>query len=197
MFQSEQTTASSPAKAPTPAPSASSITSPRARTQRNQSRTSYKLESEDSCDDRPTPVVNQQQVQQQISQKRAAQRSITPQSAPAVKRVKNIDPLEASEPMQHQVQQDTVIPEKGEAEFIDLPIETIPTKSEPEYADDTTEVVEAAEQEPSYVEDDSYGEMKYDETYFTENDESGTKPGVSGFATESFEGDQSATEAQG
>lgn len=165
--------------------------------QRNQSRTSYKLESEDSSDDRPAPMVIHQQVQPQATQKRVAQRSITPQSAPAIKRVKNIDPLEASEPMQHQIQQESVIPDKGDAEFIDLPIETIPTKSEPEYADDTAEVVEAAEQEPSYVEDDSYGEMKYDETYFTENDESASKPGVSGFATESFEGDQSATEAQG
>lgn len=103
----------------------------------------------------------------------------------------------------------------GEPEFIDLPIE-LPTKSEPEYADETNEE-EAIEQdaeheqdddqdehddgdqeEATYVEDESYGEMKYDESYFTENDE--TKAGASGFSESYAEagGNETAgTEAQG
>lgn len=185
-LQAEATTTSSsiPTKVSTPAPSVST-SSPRSRTQRNVSRTSYKLESEDSSDERPAPPPQTQ------TQKRAAQRSITPQAISAAKRIKNQDPLEAAEPTQE------IIPDKSEEpEFIDLPIETMPTKSEPEYADDSAEVEEGGDQEASYVEDDSYGDMKYDESYFTENDES--KPGVSGF-NENYttEGDTSAQEAQG
>lgn len=103
--------------------------------------------------------------------------------------------MEGSEP----THQETPIPDNksGEPEFIDLPIETLPTKAEPDYGEDSAEVVEATEQEATYVEDDSYTDMKYDETYFTENEESVTqKPSVSGFG-DSFEGEQSATEAQG
>lgn len=143
------------------------------------------MESEDSSDDRP----------QFQTAKRPAPRSITPQATPTVKRVKqHVDPLEAPEPSTKDKASEKVV---EESEFIDLPIETIPTKSEPEYADESTEV-ETGDQEgeASYVEDDTYGEIKYDESYFTENDESVAKSGVSGFG-ESFEGDQSTTEAQG
>lgn len=155
--------------------------------QRNVSRTSYKLESESETDEK----------QVSVGQKRVQQRSITPQATPVAKRVKNNDPLEASEPSTHiltTAASDTK--SIGEPEFIDLPIETIPTKSEPDYGDDTGEV-EPVEQETGYVEDDSYGEMKYDESYFTENDDA--KPGASGY-TETYggaEGDTSVTEAQG
>ncbi|XP_037029142.1 modifier of mdg4 isoform X47 [Bradysia coprophila] len=182
-----------PVKVSTPAPSVASTTattSPRSRVQRNISRTSYKLESEDSSDDKPAPVV---------AQKRLISRSITPVTAPALKRTKNSDPLEASEPTSQQ-QIITTIETKSnaeETEFIDLPMETMPTKSEPDYGDDTGEV-EAVDQDTTYVEDDSgdYGDMKYDSSYFTENDD--VKAGASGFAEPYAEtGDQSANEAQG
>ncbi|KAG4068005.1 hypothetical protein HA402_010691 [Bradysia odoriphaga] len=181
-----------PVKVSTPAPSVASTTattSPRSRVQRNISRTSYKLESEDSSDDKPAPVV---------AQKRLISRSITPVTAPALKRTKNSDPLEASEPTSQQ-QIITTIETKSnaeETEFIDLPMETMPTKSEPDYGDDTGEV-EAVDQDTTYVEDDSgdYGDMKYDASYFTENDD--VKAGASGFAEPYAEtGDQSANEAQ-
>ncbi|XP_037029119.1 modifier of mdg4 isoform X26 [Bradysia coprophila] len=181
-----------PVKVSTPAPSVASTTattSPRSRVQRNISRTSYKLESEDSSDDKPAPVV---------AQKRLISRSITPVTAPALKRTKNSDPLEASEPTSQQ-QIITTIETKSnaeETEFIDLPMETMPTKSEPDYGDDTGEV-EAVDQDTTYVEDDSgdYGDMKYDSSYFTENDD--VKAGASGFAEPYAEtGDQSANEAQ-
>lgn len=122
------------------------------------------------------------------SQKRVAQRSITPQ-APALKRIKNVDPLEATEPEPETIES----PEKSsEPEYIDLPIETLPTKSEPEYADESAEM---ENEEATYVEDDAYGDMKYDESYFTENDES--KAGVSGFTESYTDNDASTTEAQG
>lgn len=98
----------------------------------------------------------------------------------------------------------------GEPEFIDLPIE-LPTKSEPEYADETNEEDaidqdheqddeeqdDGDQEEATYVEDESYGEMKYDESYFTENDD--TKAGASGFSESYAEAGQEAagTEAQG
>lgn len=145
-------------------------TSPRVRQQpRTISRTAvYKLESEDSSDDKP------------IAQKRS-QRVIA--SSSGLKRLKT-EPAES-----------TIIgtvDTKGDGDFIELPIE-IPTKSETEYADDTEEV-EGGEQETTYVEDETYGDMKYDETYFTENDETG-KAGMSGFS-ETYEGD-TTTEGQG
>lgn len=183
-----QPTASPTKATPAPAPSASASTSPRGRVQRPTTK-QYKMESEDSSDDR----------QQFHTSKRPAPRSNTPQASSTVKRVKqqsHVDPLDSSEPSMKETV--TVVEKQTEdSEFIDLPIDTIPTKSEPEYADDTAEV-EAVDQEgeATYVEDDTYGEIKYDESYFTENDETNVKSGVSGFG-ESFEGDQSQTEAQG
>lgn len=102
----------------------------------------------------------------------------------------------------------------GEPEFIDLPME-IPTKSEPEYAEETADEEaieqdteheqdadeqddqEGEQEEATYVEDESYGDMKYDESYFTENDD--TKAGASGFSESYAEAGAEATgtEAQG
>ncbi|XP_055385195.1 modifier of mdg4 isoform X21 [Condylostylus longicornis] len=150
------------------------------------------------------------------AQKRVAQKSITPHTVKRTKLVQQPDPLEASEPTQITVQTVTESKTNNETEFIDLPIE-LPTKSEPEYAEDAGGDVETVEQEATYVEDDSYGDMKYDESYFTENDETGANVGGSGTGTavqattstikqqqpsfsESYvsdAGDQSATEAQG
>lgn len=83
-------------------------------------------------------------------------------------------------------------------EFIDLPIEstTLNPKTEPEYVEDTQEIETEQDDEHQYVEDVTYGEEKYEESYFTEGDTD--KAGVSGFSeTYATEGDQSATEAQG
>lgn len=115
-----------------------------------------------------------------------------------------IDPLEVAEmqattttttgsnQQQHQQQQitvqTTVIPSSAVAEakasaaaaaasdteYIDLPME-MPTKAEPDYADEAGDVGDGTDNDGAgYVEDDSYGEMRYDETYFTENDDGPT-----------------------
>lgn len=187
-------------------------TSPRPRIQQRPNRpqtAQYRLESEDSSDDKPAVVLHQQ------PQKRIIQRSITPQTAP--KRLKTTsDPLEPTESRQTQQtqsqQQSTQQPQQqtqaqqvitvsasdaksvGEPEFIDLPMESVPTKAEPVYSDDVGEVEESGDNEATYVEEDSYGDMKYDESYFTENDD---KAATSGFTESYTEGDTSATEAQG
>jgi hypothetical protein len=87
---------------------------------------------------------------------------------------------------------------KETTEFIDLPIETtsLNPKTEPEYVEDTQEIETEQDDDNQYVEDVTYGEEKYEESYFTEGDDN--KAGVSGFSeTYATEGDQSATEAQG
>ncbi|XP_054086012.1 modifier of mdg4 isoform X17 [Zeugodacus cucurbitae] len=106
-------------------------------------------------------------------------------SGPHIKRTKStIDPLDTTD-VSTGTQQITVqtavvaapAPEtkaqvqqqQSEPEYIDLPIE-LPTKSEPDYAEDAGDV-EGGENEATYVEDDSYGELRYDESYFTENDD--------------------------
>ncbi|XP_014089770.3 modifier of mdg4 isoform X19 [Bactrocera oleae] len=106
-------------------------------------------------------------------------------SGPHIKRTKStIDPLDTTD-VSTGTQQLTVqtavvaapAPEtktqiqqqQSEPEYIDLPIE-LPTKSEPDYAEDAGDV-EGGENEATYVEDDSYGELRYDESYFTENDD--------------------------
>jgi len=171
---------------------------PRTVQQRNVSRTaSYKLDSEDSSDDKPAPVVVQQ------SQKRVLQRPAGPIQS-AAKRLKTIsDPLDQSDAKSSQASSSAQIvqvsaAEKtvGEPEFIDLPIETIPTKAEPDYGDEG-EVEEAGDAEATYVEDESYGDMKYDESYFTENEETAKGASASGFGESYTEGDTSANEAQG
>lgn len=121
-----------------------------------------------------------------VSHKRPAQRNSS--TTACIKRTKStIDPLEAADttPTAQQITVQTVMTDgksseqQNESEFIDLPIE-LPTKSEPDYTEDAGEA-ESAEQETTYVEDDSYGDMRYDENYFTENEEAGnTTAPVSG-----------------
>ncbi|KMZ02185.1 modifier of mdg4 isoform X3 [Drosophila simulans] len=59
-----------------------------------------------------------------------------------------------------------------EAEYIDLPME-LPTKSEPDYSEDHGDA--AGDAEGTYVEDDTYGDMRYDDSYFTENEDAGNQ----------------------
>lgn len=164
---------------------------------------SFKVESEESSDEKQTVTL----VQTQQSNKRVARHAAMP-TATTPKRAKiqqtsisqtpeHPDPLDSQEteivtPQQLKVSETT--------EFIDLPIDTtqLNPKTEPEYVEDTQEIeTEQDDDGHQYVEDVTYGEEKYDETYFTEGDDTG-KAGVSGFSeTYATEGDQSATEAQG
>ncbi|XP_023309273.2 modifier of mdg4-like isoform X8 [Lucilia cuprina] len=139
-----------------------------------------------------------------VTQKRPAQRSSLG-SVPNIKRSKStIDPLEASDAntaaATHQINVQTVVAETkphvqhqqqhqthhhqqqaqhqqqtNEPEYIDLPID-LPTKSEPDYAEEAGEV-DQAEQDATYVEDESYGDMRYDESYFTENEDAAAAGG--------------------
>uniref|UniRef100_A0A1L8DD56 BTB domain-containing protein n=1 Tax=Nyssomyia neivai TaxID=330878 RepID=A0A1L8DD56_9DIPT len=184
---------SSPTKVATPSHSTAS-SPPRARTQqRTVQRTAYKLESEDSADERTMIQVH--------TQKRTAPRqTVALQSVPSAKRTKmETHTIETVVEQPVETQTTTRISEKSDTEFIDLPIsETLSAKAEPveEYTEDTAEDIEQ-EGEATYVEEDTYGDMKYDESYFTENDESGNKPNVSGFSdTYAGDADQSVAEAQ-
>ncbi|XP_031625158.1 modifier of mdg4-like isoform X31 [Contarinia nasturtii] len=191
-----------PIKQATSTPVVQSQQRPRTVQQRNVSR-SYKLDSEDSSDDKAATIM--------VSQKRVLPRSAV--SAPAsAKRIKTIssDPLEQPETSRvvQSAQQGTstqivqvtsaadVGKGVGEPEFIDLPIETIPTKAEPDYGDDG-DVEQADDAEATYVEDESYGDMKYDESYFTEGEDTTKGASASGFGDSYNEGDTSANEAQG
>ncbi|KPU80826.1 uncharacterized protein Dana_GF18944, isoform M [Drosophila ananassae] len=134
--------------------------------------------------------------------KRSAQRSNLAQSSSAgVKRTKTanvMDPLESETgttattttqqivPQQITVQTTVVsaaekLPQsqvrqqqqqQEEAEYIDLPME-INTKSEPDYTEDHGDA--AGDAEGPYVEDDAYGDMRYDDSYFTENEDAGNQ----------------------
>ncbi|XP_055695338.1 modifier of mdg4-like isoform X17 [Lutzomyia longipalpis] len=185
---------SSPTKVATPSHSTAS-SPPRVRTQqRTVQRTTYKLESEDSADERTL-------IQVQHTQKRTAPRqTVALQSVPSAKRTKMETHTIETVEQPTETQTTARISEKSEAEFIDLPItETLSAKAEPveEYAEDTAEDIEQ-EGEATYVEEDTYGDMKYDESYFTENDDTGTKPNVSGFSdTYTGESDPTVAEAQG
>lgn len=134
-----------------------------------------------------------------VTQKRPAQRTSLG-SVPHIKRSKStIDPLEASDATAatHQINVQTTVvtdtkpqvqqqqqqqthhhqqqqaqqhqQQTNEPEYIDLPMD-LPTKSEPDYAEETGEV-DQTEQDATYVEDESYGDMRYDESYFTENED--------------------------
>lgn len=129
-----------------------------------------------------------------VTQKRPAQRTSLG-SVPHIKRSKStIDPLEASDATAatHQINVQTTVvtdskpqvqqqqthhhqqaqqhqQQSNEPEYIDLPMD-LPTKSEPDYAEETGEV-DQTEQDATYVEDESYGDMRYDESYFTENED--------------------------
>ncbi|XP_061397668.1 modifier of mdg4-like isoform X2 [Musca vetustissima] len=69
----------------------------------------------------------------------------------------------------HHQQQSQPQQQSNEPEYIDLPIE-LPTKSEPDYVEDAGDV-DQGEQDGTYVEDESYGDMRYDESYFTEGED--------------------------
>ncbi|XP_023175659.2 modifier of mdg4-like isoform X19 [Drosophila hydei] len=75
---------------------------------------------------------------------------------------------------QQQQQQQQQAAAQEEAEYIDLPME-LPTKSEPDYSEEHAEV--AGDGDTAYVEDDTYGDMRYDDSYFTENEDAGNQTG--------------------
>lgn len=151
----------------------------------------FKIESEESSDEKQTLTLVQSQPA-----KRIARSSIT---AAAPKRIKMQQTQESSDPLdepEHEIVTPQHLKVSETTEFIDLPIEAtqLNPKTEPEYVEDTQEI-ETEQDDDQYVEDVTYGEEKYDESYFTEGDD---KAGVSGFSeTYATEGDQSATEAQG
>lgn len=133
----------------------------------------------------------------QAGKRTIARTSITQAAAP--KRIKMQQQQESADPLdepEHEIVTPQHLKVTENTEFIDLPIETthLNPKTEPEYVEDTQEI-ETEQDDDQYVEDVTYGEEKYDESYFTEGDD---KAGVSGFSeTYATEGDQSATEAQG
>ncbi|XP_017081880.2 modifier of mdg4-like isoform X14 [Drosophila eugracilis] len=78
----------------------------------------------------------------------------------------------ATETKLHQQTQQVRQQQQEEAEYIELPME-LPTKSEPDYSEDHGDA--AGDGEGTYVEDDAYGDMRYDESYFTENEDAGNQ----------------------
>ncbi|BFF90428.1 modifier of mdg4-like [Drosophila madeirensis] len=76
----------------------------------------------------------------------------------------------ADSKLHHQPQQLRQQQQQEEAEYIDLPME-LPTKAEPEYSEDHGDA--AGDGDTTYVEDDTYGDMRYDDSYFTENEDAG------------------------
>ena len=154
-------------------------------------RPQFKVESEGSSDEKQT-ITLVQPAPQPI--KRAAIRTSLPTVAPKRQKTQVSISQETADPLDAEQES---LKESG-AEFIDLPIEatTLNPKTEPEYVEDTQEIETEQDDEHQYVEDVTYGEEKYEESYFTEGD--ADKAGVSGFSeTYATEGDQSATEAQG
>lgn len=173
---------------------------PRTVQQPRATRPTYKIDSEDSSDDKAATVV--------VTQKRVLPRvGAAPASAKRIKTTISSDPLEQPETSRViQAQQGTSTQivqvtsgdgkNVGEPEFIDLPIETLPTKAEPDYGDDA-EVEDTGDAEASYVEDETYGDMKYDDSYFTEGEDNTKGASGSGFGESYNDGDTSANEAQG
>lgn len=164
---------------------------------RNPVVAQYKIESADeSADDgsKQQPQLHSTPQLTTVPQTiKRVQKSVTPQSAPSAKRIKvasTSDPLENVESTQITIQQDK------EDEFITLPIETLNPKNEPDYEGAE---VEAQDQDAStYVEDETYGEIgKYDESYFTETDETGKPQASYGESYSATEQEQSGTETQG
>ncbi|XP_023036499.1 modifier of mdg4 isoform X8 [Drosophila willistoni] len=150
--------------------------------------------------------------------KRSAQRSSLTSTSGVVKRSKTslsassniIDPLEAttetatttSAQLVPQITVQTTVVSAGdsklrqqhqqqqeEAEYIGLPID-LPTKSEPDYVEDAGDA--AGDGETTYVEDDAYGDMRYDESYFTEN-EDGAAQGSGAETSANVSGNVTAT----
>ncbi|CRK91971.1 CLUMA_CG005563, isoform L [Clunio marinus] len=151
----------------------------------------FKIESEGSSDEKQTVTL----VQTTQPSKRSSRQSITV----APKRIKMSQSQESADPLddpEHEIVTPQHLKVTEATEFIDLPIEgtQLNPKTEPEYVEDTQEI-ETEQDDDQYVEDVTYGEEKYDESYFTEGDD---KAGVSGFSeTYATEGDQSNTDAQG
>ncbi|XP_032595921.1 modifier of mdg4 isoform X2 [Drosophila grimshawi] len=102
-----------------------------------------------------TATSTQQQQQQHVPQQITVQTTVVQSSDTKVQQVR-----------QQQAAQE-------EAEYIDLPM-GMPTKSEPDYSEEHADV--AGDGDTSYVEDDAYGEIRYDESYFTENEDAGAQP---------------------
>lgn len=76
--------------------------------------------------------------------------------------------------VKNQIQQTTAVQATTETEYIEMPMSIdLPAKSEPDYADETAEIDHGEHDSTTYVEDESYAEMRYDETYFTENEDDG------------------------
>ncbi|CRK91960.1 CLUMA_CG005563, isoform X [Clunio marinus] len=150
----------------------------------------FKIESEGSSDEKQTVTL----VQTTQPSKRSSRQSITV----APKRIKMSQSQESADPLddpEHEIVTPQHLKVTEATEFIDLPIEgtQLNPKTEPEYVEDTQEI-ETEQDDDQYVEDVTYGEEKYDESYFTEGDD---KAGVSGFSeTYATEGDQSNTDAQ-
>lgn len=162
----------------------------------------YKLESDDGGDDKVVQAITVQTPT--VHTVKRTQKSVTPQSAPVAKRIKittsTADPLEAVEPTQITIQD-------KDDEFINIPIEQLNPKTEPHDTTQYTEQastaqvteVEAHDQDnTTYVEDDgTYGEIaKYDDSYFTEGDET-AKPGQSSFGESYTATSEQGQEAQG
>lgn len=189
----EPTTTTRITTVPVQVPSTSSAVKRIVTKPRNPVVAQYKIESEESADEKQAGISQVTTVQPTIKR---VQKSATPQSAPAAKRIKvttTNDPLENVESAQITIQQ-----EKDD-EFITLPIETLNPKNEPDYEGTSVTEVEAQDQDTTaYVEDEAYGEMsKYDESYFTEADESGKGQQSFGESYSATEQEQSGAETQG
>uniref|UniRef100_A0A182PMZ3 BTB domain-containing protein n=1 Tax=Anopheles epiroticus TaxID=199890 RepID=A0A182PMZ3_9DIPT len=170
-----------------PATISTSTTSPsasqRAKVQRNRIQ-SYKLESEESGDDKVVHIqastshhVSAQQLQVQASsQKRTIpQRGLPSQTS---KRTKmsisaSSDGLDSSDTTPAQVQTvQTVqivkqLPQVIEPEYIELPIESINPKAEPDYTDETAEIeaVDAETEQEHKLSEHEQGEADDDGNY--------------------------------
>lgn len=156
----------------------------------------YKIESADESSDEKIVHLHTTPTTQTL--KRVAAKSLNPLSISTkrlkVSSVSGQDPLESIETTQIAIQE-------KEDEFITLPIEMNP-KNEPhdyESAVATTVDNEAQDQEATFAEDETYGEMsKYEEPYFTEGEVSGKVDQQSfGESYSANEQDQGSGEAQG
>uniref|UniRef100_T1GB23 Uncharacterized protein n=1 Tax=Megaselia scalaris TaxID=36166 RepID=T1GB23_MEGSC len=153
-------------------------TQPQTSQQQQQTQHQQQNVVQTSSTNQGASVVSQKRPAGQRSISSAQAKRIKTQSQTVVSVQQANDPLEAVGATEtttiQAVQSVTSAADKSDSEFIDLPID-LPTKSEPDYSntEDAGDVDTAGEQE-TYVEDDSYGDMKYDESYFTENEDQNT-----------------------
>lgn len=205
------TTATAPAKelsttttrlttVPVQAPSTSQAAVKRIVTKpRNPVVAQYKIESaDDSADDGKHSAVGVPQLTTIPQSMKRVQKTVIPQSAPAAKRIKVASSSATNDPLENVESTQITIQQEKDDEFITLPIETLNPKNEPDYEGTSVTEVEAQDQDTAtYVEDEAYGEMsKYDESYFTETDETG-KQQTFGESYSATEQEQSGTETQG